>query len=81
MYVKEIQQLGAEYRQDFDYSVSGFIPAVLNHMDMETAQWIMDKDNLEYIKLARGIKESGIPVESVIPVIDVLKSINKGQNK
>lgn len=81
MYVKEVQQLGIGYRQNFDYSLPNVIPAVLNHMDVEIAQWIMNKDNMKYVKLAKDIQESGLPIESISSVIDVLKSINKGNNK
>jgi transcriptional regulator with XRE-family HTH domain len=81
MYVKEMQQLGAEYHQGFDYSMPAVIPAALNHMDVETAQWIMNKDSLKYIKLAKDIQESGLPIESVHSLIDVLKTINKGNEE
>ncbi|NSW90915.1 MAG: helix-turn-helix transcriptional regulator [Firmicutes bacterium] len=75
MYMKEVQQLGAEYYHGFDYT----IPAALNHMDVNLAQWVMNKNNLKYIRLAKEMQESGLPIESVYSIIDVLKSINKGK--
>jgi len=75
MYMKEVQQLGAEYYHGFDHT----IPAALNHMDVNLAQWVMNKNNLKYIRLAKEMQESGLPIESVYSIIDVLKSINKGK--
>ena len=72
MYIKEVRQLGLEYFQDFNYT----IPPALNYMDVNLAQWVMNKNSLQYIRLAREIQETALPVESVRSIIDVLKSIN-----
>jgi transcriptional regulator with XRE-family HTH domain len=73
MYIKEVQQLGLEYSHDSNYA----IPLALNYMDINLAQWVLNKNNLEYIRLAREIQETDLPIDSIRSVIDVLKSINE----
>ena len=73
MYIKEVQQLGLEYSHDSNYA----IPLALNYMDINLAQWVLNKNNLEYIRLARKFKKRIFPIDSIRSVIDVLKSINE----
>jgi len=49
-------------------------------MDIETAKWVIDKDNFEYIKLAKDIQKTGLPIESIYLVMEVLKSVNNSGN-
>ena len=56
------------------------LSAVLYHMDIETAKWVIDKDNFEYIKLAKDIQKTGLPIESIYLVMEVLKSVNNSGN-
>ena len=62
-----------EYSHDSNYA----IPLALNYMDINLAQWVLNKNNLEYIRLAREIQETDLPIDSIRSVIDVLKSINE----
>jgi len=39
--------------------------------------WILNHDNLPYIKLAKEIQEAGLPVDVFKPLIESIKNTNK----
>lgn len=49
-----------------------------SHIDEELRKWIFKESNLEYLKLAKSIQESGIPVSALEPLIKTFK--NNKQN-
>jgi len=53
----------------------------LEHLELNLLQWIMNKNNLEYLKLAEEIQKSGIPVESIRSIMTVLLSSKRNINK
>lgn len=50
-------------------------------IDNDLKQWIVKENNLQYIKLAREIKEAGIEVELMKPIIDDIKKNRKLSQK
>jgi len=50
----------------------------LDFMDSGLVKWVMDKNNLQYIKFARYVQSLDLPLESIKSVLDVMKSV---QNK
>lgn len=71
MYVEEEQPKESEYSCSTDLK----IPLVLNFMDINLARWVLNKNNLEYIKLAREIQGIGILKEKADQFLNVLKII------
>jgi len=48
----------------------------LDFMDSELVKWVMDKNNLQYIKFARYVQSLDLPLESIKSVLDVMKSVH-----
>lgn len=51
--------------------------SLIGLMDNDLKQWIVKENNLQYVKLAREIKEAGIEVELMKPIIDDIKKNRK----
>lgn len=77
LYIREVQQTGVDYY----YGTESMVMSKLEHLELNLLQWIMNKNNLEYLKLAEEIQKSGIPVESIRSIMTVLLSSKRNINK
>lgn len=50
------------------------ITTVLGFMEGELVKWLVNKSNIEYIKLAKEIQEAGIRAESLRPLLENIKT-------
>ncbi len=76
--IKSLERERELYRQEMEISDSGEnleqVSKVLDFMDKELMNWVTNKENEQYIKLAKEIKEVGLAPEALRPLIYSIKA-------
>lgn len=64
-------------REKFGIDKDTVLRSAFNNIDKEIKQWIIEKDNIKYILLAKEIQEAGLPVDVFKPFIESFKTNKK----
>jgi len=73
------QELCRREQEENSFQNPEYTKLVYALVNSEIGEWILEKANIEYIKLAKDLQESGMPVEVLKPLVSFFKSRNSGK--